>query len=193
MENAEREQLLKLLDSANEKIKMTPVKGKQYAEVNQRVAAFRRVYPGGSIKTRMLSDEDGRCVFAAEVRDDEGQLLGTGTAFEVQDSSYINRTSYIENCETSAVGRALGFAGFGIGVSIASAEEVENALEQQAAGEQISEQEAIVLSNLLGTDENRQLVIDRYGPLEELTRAQYAHVITSFNSKKSRRRRNGEG
>lgn len=124
---------MKYLDLAiaNETIKTTDIKGKEYAEVNQRIKAFRMVYPQGSIYTQMISNENGVCVFEAKVISDEGTLLGTGHAYEREDSSFINKTSYIENCETSAVGRALGMAGFGIDVSVASAEEVANAMQNQ--------------------------------------------------------------
>lgn len=121
---------------ANEKIKTIDVKGNQYAEVNQRIKAFRMVYPMGFILTEMRSNVDGVCVFTASVGyyDEHGEryVIGTGTAYEKESSSYINKTSYIENCETSAVGRALGMAGFGIDTSVASAEEVKNAIAQQA-------------------------------------------------------------
>ena len=63
--------------------------------------------------------------------DGEGNVLGVGHAYEKEDSSFINKTSYIENCETSAVGRALGMAGFGIDASICSAEELQNAVLNQ--------------------------------------------------------------
>lgn len=120
------------LQKANALIKTTDVKGKEYAEVPQRVKAFRNLYPGGSISTEILSLADGICVMKATCADENGSVLGTGTAYEKEGSSYINKTSYIENCETSAVGRALGFAGFGIDTSIASAEELMNALYQQS-------------------------------------------------------------
>ena len=120
------------LQKANALIKTTDVKGKEYAEVPQRVKAFRSLYPGGSISTEILSLADGICVMKATCADENGSVLGTGTAYEKEGSSYINKTSYIENCETSAVGRALGFAGFGIDASIASAEELMNALYQQS-------------------------------------------------------------
>lgn len=120
------------LVKANALIKTTDVKGKEYAEVPQRVKAFRSIYPGGSISTEILSLADGICVMRATCADEDGRILGTGTAYEKEGSSYINKTSYIENCETSAVGRALGFAGFGIDTSIASAEEVMNAQYQQS-------------------------------------------------------------
>ncbi len=131
--------MIKYLDLAiaNETIKTTDIKGKEYAEVNQRIKAFRMVYPDGIIDTQMISNENGVCIFKAQVGYYEDDVdgcvrwLGMGTAYEKEDSSFINKTSYIENCETSAVGRALGMAGFGIDVSVASAEEVANAIENQ--------------------------------------------------------------
>ena len=67
----------------------------------------------------------------AVVRNEEGNVIGIGHAYEKENSSFINKTSYIENCETSAVGRALGMCGFGIETSIASYEEVANAIKNQ--------------------------------------------------------------
>lgn len=124
------------IKKANDAIKTTDIKGKDYAEVNQRIKAFRMVYPTGSIETFMESNENGVCIFKARVGvffAEEGNfvILGTGTAYEKEGSSFINKTSYIENCETSAVGRALGMAGFGIDTSVASAEEVQNAIANQ--------------------------------------------------------------
>lgn len=116
---------------ANETIRTTNIKGKEYAEVNQRIKAFRMLYPDGSITTELISDTDGRCIFKATISDGNGRVLGTGTAFELQASSFINKTSYIENCETSAVGRALAMCGIGIDTSVASYEEVANAMENQ--------------------------------------------------------------
>jgi hypothetical protein len=142
---------------ANESIVPVDIKGKSYSEVNQRIKAFRMVYPQGTIETKMLSNENGVCIFEAKVYSNpykytnttidgvittdvqhQGILLGTGTAYEKEGSSFINKTSYIENAETSAVGRALGMAGFGIDVSVASAEEVQNAINNQ----EITQEEA---------------------------------------------------
>ena len=128
---------------ANKTIVTTDIKGKEYAEVNQRIKAFRMVYPEGTIKTRILSNENGVCIFEASVYSnadtEHGSLLGTGHAYEKESSSFINKTSYIENCETSAVGRALGMCGFGIDVSVASAEEVQNAINNQNKQEEIKD------------------------------------------------------
>ena len=116
---------------ANEACNTTPIKGKDYVEVNQRIKAFRSVCPNGAIVTDLVSCENGICIFRATVLDNEGKILGTGTAYEKEGSTMINKTSYIENCETSAVGRALGMCGFGIDTSIASAEEVQTAILNQ--------------------------------------------------------------
>lgn len=131
---------MKYLDLAiaNETIKTTDIKGKDYAEVNQRIKAYRMIYPQGMIKTNIESLVDGVCVMKAEVYTDTGWLLGTGTAYERENSTFINKTSFIENCETSAVGRALGMAGFGIDVSVASAEEIQNAM----ANQEVTQEEA---------------------------------------------------
>jgi ribosomal protein S13 len=119
------------IQKANDTIRTTNIKGKEYAEVNQRIKAFRMVYPVGSIRTEMISNENGICIFRAVITDNENKIIATGTAYEKENSTFINKTSYIENCETSAVGRALGMAGFGIDTSVASAEEVQNAIANQ--------------------------------------------------------------
>lgn len=123
------------IKKANEQLKETEIKGKSYIEVSQRIKAFRMVFPDGFIITDMQSNENGVCIFTARVGyytdGINGVVIGTGTAYEREDSSYINKTSYIENCETSAVGRALGMAGFGIDTSVASYEEVSNAILNQ--------------------------------------------------------------
>lgn len=121
----------KQLQEANASIKTANIQGKEYAEVNQRIKAFRSICPGGTILTEMISCENGVCIFKATVYDEEMKLLGSGHAYEKEGSTFINRTSYIENCETSAVGRALGMCGFGIDTSIASSEEVQNAILNQ--------------------------------------------------------------
>lgn len=109
-------------------------KGKKtthYVMVNERVKAFRSICPAGRITTKIVCIENGIVTMMAEVADEAGNVIATGFAQEKESSSFINKTSYIENCETSAVGRALGFAGIGIDGSMASAEEVANAIMNQ--------------------------------------------------------------
>lgn len=133
------------IEKACEGLKVTPIERynkktgkkdtKDYVDVAQRVKAFRRLYPQGFIKTDFVRLEGGFCVMRATAGfyNDEGTavLIATGTAQESQDANMINKTSYIENCETSAIGRALGMAGIGIDGGIASADEMQNALKQQ--------------------------------------------------------------
>lgn len=118
----------------NERLKRTKIKGKEYVEVNQRILAFWEMYPEGRITTELVSDDGERCLFKAYVIVN-GTVVATGHAFESKASSAVNKSSYIENCETSAIGRALGIFGIGITESIASAEEVASAIEQQESNE----------------------------------------------------------
>ena len=113
---------------ANEnKLKTVDIKGKPYVEVNERIKYFRANYKGWSLTTELVSLENGVCVMKATVKDDNDVTKATGYAYEKESSSFINKTSFIENCETSAWGRALGNLGIGIDASIASADEVQNA------------------------------------------------------------------
>ena len=117
------------------KLKTTNIKGKEYVEVNERIRYFRETYKNGSIVTDLISDSNGVCVFKATVLLDE-TIVSTGHAYEKEGSSFINKTSYIENCETSAIGRALGVLGIGIEGSVASYEEVANAINNQDKGDE---------------------------------------------------------
>ena len=112
-------------------MKKIDIKGKDYVMVNERIKYFRTNYKEGSIVTELLSSVNGVYVFKASVYND-GQLLSTGHASEKEGSTFINKTSALENAETSAIGRCLGVLGIGIDTSVASFEEVENAKIQQS-------------------------------------------------------------
>ena len=92
------------------KFKTTNIKGKEYVEVNQRVLYFRNEeqYKGWSLTSEILHITDESCVIKATVSNAEGAEMASGIAQEDKSSSYINKTSYVENCETSAweIGRA---------------------------------------------------------------------------------------
>lgn len=151
------------LRKANEAIKTTPIKGKDYAEVNQRIKAFRMCFPEGCILTELMSNENGICIFRAicGYRNEDGDLiiLGSGTAYEKEGSTFINETSYIENCETSAVGRALGMAGFGIDTSVASFEEVQTAIQNQGEERKASAKQVEILSKYYTGDNLKKLLL----------------------------------
>ena len=105
------------------------IHGKQYHTVARRVTDFRSDLPDHLIVTELLDGGDTVQV-KAEIRSPDGLTISTGHAEEVRGSSNINKTSALENCETSAVGRALAFFGYG-GTEISSADELATALEQQ--------------------------------------------------------------
>lgn len=118
------------------KIQTIDIKGKQYATVDSRVEFFREKFPTWSLETEypILDLDKGVCVCRAVVKDESGKVMSDGFAHEWQSKpgSMVNKTSYIENAQTSAVGRALGFIGIGInGMGIATAEEVSTAIAHQ--------------------------------------------------------------
>ena len=121
------------------KLKTVNIKGKEYVEVNERVKYFKAKFPNYSLETELIKFDEKQCVVKAIIKDDKGIIRSTGLAFEDKASSFINKTSYLENCETSAVGRALGFLGIGIEGAICSAEEVQNAIENQKEGKSLDD------------------------------------------------------
>ena len=110
------------------KLKTVNIKGKEYVEVNERIKFFREHFKGWALTTEILELDDTRCVMKASIFDENDRLIATGTAYEKESSSFINKTSFIENCETSAWGRALSNLAIGIDNSIGSADEVKNAI-----------------------------------------------------------------
>lgn len=149
------------IERVNKDMNTTDIKGKDYVEVNQRIKAFRKLYPEGTIETEILKLEGTICVIKATIKIND-LILGTGIAYENEGSTFINKTSYIENCETSAVGRALGMCGLGIDTSVASAEEVQNAINNQEPTQEEAEEYTIsfgkhkgkLLKDLINEDNN---------------------------------------
>ena len=180
------------IQKANEEMKKTTLKNEKtgkvigdYIEVNQRIKAFRRLFPTGVIETEMLSNENGVCIFRAYIKDDADNLLATGTAYEKEDSTFINKTSYIENCETSAVGRALGMLALGIDTSIASAEEVQNAIanQEEKAVPKATPKQIEMINSLV---EDTQAMLNYYGieKIEDLTISQASEIISKKKGNK---------
>tara|TARA_Y100000401_G_scaffold38325_1_gene28912 strand:- start:12370 stop:13041 length:672 start_codon:yes stop_codon:yes gene_type:complete len=109
------------------------IKGKEYLQVNGRLIQFHELYPNGSINTEIVSDTQDSVVMITKVIPDvkHPERCFTGIAQENRGSTFINKTSHYENCETSSRGRALAGLGLGIEESLASSEEVANAMIQQ--------------------------------------------------------------
>lgn len=106
------------------------IHNKKYSLIVDRIGVARRSLGSNlDIKTSIIHQDDKKVIVQCDVYLDE-KHLSTGTAEELRTTSRINQTSALENAETSAVGRALAFLGFANN-SIASAEEVSLAIEQQ--------------------------------------------------------------
>lgn len=107
----------------NLKDKAIKIKGKDYVLVSDRILAFNEMYDKASIKTSYdYLPELSMFVVKAEITCDKGTFTGLSQA--VVGDGYINKTSALENAETSAVGRALGMMGIGVLDSVASADEI---------------------------------------------------------------------
>lgn len=100
-----------------------------YVPVHKRLSSFYADYPEGRVSTKIVEHdrESGYVLVKAEVFKDiaSTEPAATGHAFEERAASFVNRTSYIENAETSAVGRALALMGYEINKGLASREEME--------------------------------------------------------------------
>jgi hypothetical protein len=170
-------------------MKTIDIKGNDYVPVNERIKEFWRLYPNGRINTALLSVEDGRCIFRAEVyKDRESEKPdATGFAYELEGSTFINKTSFIENAETSGIGRALGILGIGIDASVASAEEVENAMVNQKKIDDIKVkalEKAISNSNMSNDKVTEVLSKFNYKSISDILVVDYMKVCNAFKEVK---------
>ena len=108
------------------------IHNKEYTTVAERVDTFRKEHPDWSIQSDIHSLDKETVVIKSSIFNEKGRLISTGIAEENRNASKINRTSAVENCETSAIGRALAFLGLG-GTEIASADEVAAAIARENA------------------------------------------------------------
>lgn len=111
-------------------LKTVNIKGKEYVMVNERVKDFNETYKNGSIVTELISDNaEARVIFKATAYPDVTDINRkfTGYSQAIWGEGMVNKTSALENAETSAVGRALGFMGIGVIDSIASVDEINKA------------------------------------------------------------------
>jgi hypothetical protein len=123
------------------KLKSVNIQGKQYVEVSERLKHFRSNYIGYSLISEVVDINDTSITIKATIFDDKQNPIASGIAQEIKGSSFINKTSYVENCETSAWGRALANFGIGIDAAVASYNEVANAITQQKQQKKIEVEE----------------------------------------------------
>tara|TARA_Y100001938_G_scaffold127379_1_gene180197 strand:- start:83 stop:676 length:594 start_codon:yes stop_codon:yes gene_type:complete len=130
-------------------LKTIPIKDKDYVPVDERLRAFHKYYYG-HIETEVL--ERDTCIdqlsgkqaeryvvvarvypysFDMEADEHTRSRFYSGSASEISTQGFINKTSALENCETSAIGRALGIMGIGLDNGVASYQEVKQAKKSQ--------------------------------------------------------------
>ncbi len=108
------------------------IHGKEYKTVALRVAEFRAAHPDYTISTDLIEANDVVVIIKASILDNDGRLFATRYSEPVRAATKINAPSAPENAESSCVGRALAFYGLGgTDMSIASADEVASAIQQQ--------------------------------------------------------------
>ena len=114
-------------------MKVTPIQGNDYYMVHERVLEFHRRYPDGVIQTEVVEISNDRFITTSKVfpyPNEFPNMFCSGTACEMIGKNKGFSGSELECCETSSVGRALGFLCIGIKHSIASADEVRNAMKK---------------------------------------------------------------
>jgi len=139
------------------------IHGKEYKTVALRVNEFREsaIYKGWSIMTEIVKIDDDQCVIKTQIVNPESKIVATGHAQEFRKASQINGTSYVENCETSSIGRALACLGLA-GSEFASANEVVNAIHQQS-----NPVKEVVTEAALTVAKNKLLDASKEGKLKE--------------------------
>lgn len=154
-------------------MKTINIKGNNYITVNERLKFFRKekVFTNWKIIEKVVSLDDKEGIFKVEILDGEGDIVVSAHSQEYRDSSYINKTSFVENGFTSALGRALGYLGIGIDTSIASAEEVQNAVQNQNKE----------------SDDRKWLTEAQLNATLKATKEQAEKVISAFKMKKEYR------
>ena len=152
-------------------MKTINIKGKEYITVNERLKHFRTepTFKGWQICEQLVHIDEKEGIFKVTICDTKGVEMASAHSQEYRDSSYINKTSFVENGFTSALGRALGYLGIGIDTSIASANEVQNAVKNQ-------------------NDDNKKWLTDaQFNATLKATKEQAEKVLAGFKMKKEYR------
>ena len=162
-------------------MKTINIKGKEYITVNERLIYFRTrdEFKGFGIKEDIVSIDDTEGIFKVTIYDSNGEPIVSAHAQEYRDSSYINKTSFVENGFTSALGRALGYLGIGIDTSIASANEVQNAVTNQKSDNKKWLTESQLNATLKATKDQAEKVLNTF----KMKKDYRQQIINKFNLK----------
>ena len=150
-------------------MKAINIKGKEYITVNERLKHFRSSadFKGWSITESIESLTEKEGIFKVVIKNSNGVEMVSAHAQEYRDSSYINKTSFVENGFTSALGRALGYLGIGIDTSMPSAQEMQNAIHNQENPKKEKDNrpwlnETQLRSTLTGTKKQAESVVKNF-------------------------------
>ena len=160
-------------------MKTINIKGKDYITVNERLKHFRTepTFKGWQICEQLVHIDEKEGIFKVTISDTKGVEMASAHSQEYRDSSYINKTSFVENGFTSALGRALGYLGIGIDTSIASANEVQNAVKNQENDNKKWLTEAQFNATLKATKEQAEKVLSGFKMKKEYRE----QIIEKFN------------
>ena len=172
-----------------------------YVTVAERIEKFYQRHENGRIVTHIVEHdaERGFILMRAEIyrSADDALPAATGHAYEFKSEGYVQRTSYIEVCETSSVGRALAMAGFEVRRGIASREEMEKAAraarveparerEKPAPAQPAKPAQPATNANQPATDEQKQDILDLLEMLQPGDRRAQRRVLVEMTGKESR-------
>jgi hypothetical protein len=174
-------------------MKTINIHGKQYVEVKERIKHFRENFKDWSLTSELLELTDDRCVIKATISNEQDRVIASGIAYETKGSSYINKTSFVENCETSAWGRALGNLGIGVDTSIASAEEIQYAKAQDKPKKPKIEKltDAQLSAMIVAIGEGKQEAVKERLPKYKLTKKQQKTIDDLLSADKKEEESNG--
>lgn len=172
----------KAISKANKLVQSMSIKGKEYVPVNERIKAFRLCFPMWSLTSEIVEINDKKVLMRAEVRTPDGVLMANGTSEEDRSSSNVNKTSAVENAETSAFGRALGNLGIGVDSNFSSADELNISLSLQEKAEDY--QVKFLEDNL--NDVQKDWIKKKHGykTLAQLTRGEAAKYMLTVEERK---------
>ena len=166
------------------KLKTINIKGKKYVEVNERLKYFRSNYPNYSLVSEITHIDSEMVVVKSDIINENGKVLASGHAHEEKSASFINKTSYVENCETSSWGRCLANFGIGIDESVASANEVDIAIKKQNMKSTGKKMTIEVYQAMMKSikDGNKDLVTEHMNKYD-MTKAQKDAITKAINEK----------
>ena len=167
-------------------MKSISIKGKPYVTVNERLKFFREseAFKDYKMITDIVELSDDRVVMVTSILNELDQTVAQGHAYEDKDSTFINKTSYIENCETSSWGRALASMGIGVLDAVASADEVVNAIAQSEDKPWMNHTEFNTQCEMLNREDDKSKRMDHVKTLYERFkvkrdyRSQFDEIVT---------------